>query len=120
MDEPAAARRRSLGQVALLAQDDAQPAPGGVPGDAGAIDAAADHQQVRLQRRHDAANRGVRHRSMCYRRLRWTHARIIARRPCARQGAGAGGVAPADFASACAAGPETGDSWARIRTVPDQ
>ena len=46
MDQLAAARAGALGEVVLLAQQHPQAAAGGVAGDAGAVDAAADDQEV--------------------------------------------------------------------------
>ena len=52
MDQLAAARRGALGEVVLLAQQHLEAAAGGVAGDAGAVDAAADDDEVeRLHRR---------------------------------------------------------------------
>jgi hypothetical protein len=44
VDEFRAGRGGVLSQVTLLAEDHVQPPPGGVPRDAGAVDAAADDQ----------------------------------------------------------------------------
>ena len=46
MHQLARARRAALRQVVLLAEDHRQAASGGVAGDPGAVDAAADHQKV--------------------------------------------------------------------------
>ena len=46
MDELARARRGAFGEIVLLAQQDGEAAAGGIAGDAGAVDAAADHGEV--------------------------------------------------------------------------
>ena len=48
MDQFAGTRRRALGQIVLLAQDDRETAARSVPGDAGAVDAAANDEQIDL------------------------------------------------------------------------
>ena len=48
MDQLRGRRRRARGQVVLLEQHDAQAAPGGIAGDAGPVDAAADHRQIEI------------------------------------------------------------------------
>src|SRR3546814_12617719 len=46
-------RRRAAAKVAAFSQANAQPASGGVPGDGGAVDAAADNKDVeRIPRTH--------------------------------------------------------------------
>ena len=49
VDQLAAGRGRGARQIALFTQGDAQTPPGGVSGHAGAVDAAADDQQVMQQ-----------------------------------------------------------------------
>ena len=46
MDQLAAARRGPLREVVLLAQEHLEAAPGGVAGDARAVDAATDDQEI--------------------------------------------------------------------------
>ncbi len=46
MDQFAAGTGGMRGEVMLFAQQDAQSASAGITGDAGAVDAATDHQQV--------------------------------------------------------------------------
>ena len=46
MDQLAAARRGALGEIVLLAQQHLEAAAGGVAGDAGAVDAAADDDEI--------------------------------------------------------------------------
>ena len=57
MDQLAAARGGALGEVVLLAQEDLEAAAGGVAGDAGAVDAAADHERGRTSSTGSAALR---------------------------------------------------------------
>ena len=56
-------RRRAAGEVVALDQRGAQPAAGGVEGDAGAGDAAADDQHVERLRQRCSARRGRRSRA---------------------------------------------------------
>jgi hypothetical protein len=46
VDQLGAGRRRGAGEVPLLAQQHRQAPPGGVAGDPGAVDAAADDQEI--------------------------------------------------------------------------
>ncbi len=57
MDELARGRGGGAGEIALLAQNDAEPAPRGVARDPGTVDAAADHQQIDFGRRRNRARR---------------------------------------------------------------
>ena len=55
MDQLAAGTGGVCGQVMLLAEQDAQAAAAGVTGDAGAVDAATDDQQVEVVHRVSAS-----------------------------------------------------------------
>ena len=46
MDQLAAARRGTLGEIALLAQEHPEAAAGGVAGDARTVDATADDDEI--------------------------------------------------------------------------
>ncbi len=48
MNEFRRRRRGARGEIALLDQDDTKPAAGGVAGDAGAVDTAADYGEIEV------------------------------------------------------------------------
>ena len=48
MDQLRGCRRRARRKIVLLDEHDLEPAPGGIAGDAGAIDAAADDGKIEI------------------------------------------------------------------------
>ena len=48
MNELGGRRRRAGGEIVLFDEDDAKAAAGGIPRDAGAVDAAADNGEIEI------------------------------------------------------------------------